>query len=108
MHLCALYGSRNKQRLFPHTMLTKNFSQPRDSVFTAGYELMVQAVSRSPFSVEAWARSQICGSQSGSGKDFAVSTVGFRLSVLFHQCAILTFFLKSLSIGQKNAYFLKT
>ena len=68
---------------------------------------MAQAVSRSPLSVEARARSQICGSQSGSGKDFAVSTVGFRVSVSFHQCATLTFFLKSLSTGQKSTYSFK-
>jgi len=68
---------------------------------------MAHAVSRSPLSVEARVRSQICGSQSGSGKGFAVSTVGFRLSVSFHQCVILTFFLKSLSIGQKSTYPLK-
>jgi hypothetical protein len=65
---------------------------------------MAQAVSRSLLSVEAWVRSQICGSQSGSGKGFVVSTVGFRLSVSFHQCAMLTFFLKSMSTGQKITY----
>jgi hypothetical protein len=68
---------------------------------------MAQAVSRSPLSVEARVRSQICGSQTGSGTGFAVRTVGFRLSVSFHQCTILTFFLKSLSIGHKNTYSLK-
>jgi hypothetical protein len=68
---------------------------------------MAQAVSRSPLSVEARVRSQISGSKSGSGTGFAVSTVGFRLSVLFHQCAMLIFFLKSLSIGQKSTYSLK-
>lgn len=42
VHLCALYGSRNKQRLFPQAMLTEHCLQPRDSVFTAGYELKVE------------------------------------------------------------------
>lgn len=68
---------------------------------------MAQALSHSPLSVKARVRFQICGSQSGSGKGFAVSTVGFRLSVSFHKCAMLTFFLKSLSTGQKSTYSIK-
>jgi hypothetical protein len=35
--LCVLYGSQNKQRLFPYTTLT----QPKRSVFTARYGLSI-------------------------------------------------------------------
>jgi len=39
MYLWVLYGSQNKQRLFPYTALTDWFLQLRRSVFTARYVL---------------------------------------------------------------------
>jgi hypothetical protein len=39
--LCVLYGSENKQRLFPYTTLTDWFVEPIRIVFTARYVLMV-------------------------------------------------------------------
>jgi len=35
----VLYGSQNKQRLFPYTALNVSFLKPRRSVFTARYGL---------------------------------------------------------------------
>ena len=36
MYLCVLYGSQNKQRLFPHTALTDSFFiTERESVYCA-------------------------------------------------------------------------
>jgi hypothetical protein len=63
---------------------------------------MAQAFNRSPLSVEARVRFLVCGSDSGCGTGFALSTLGFRLLVSFHQCAILILFLKSLNIGQQS------
>jgi hypothetical protein len=37
----VLYGSQNKQRLFPYTALTYWFLQPRSSVFTARYDVNI-------------------------------------------------------------------
>ena len=37
--VCVLYGSDNKQRLFPYTALTDSFLQPQWNVFTARYGL---------------------------------------------------------------------
>jgi len=39
MHLFVLRGSQNKQRLFLYIALTGWFLWPRQSVFTARYEL---------------------------------------------------------------------
>ena len=41
MHLCVLYGSQNKQRLFSSTTLAHWLLEPRRSVFTARYELII-------------------------------------------------------------------
>jgi hypothetical protein len=35
---CVLYGSENKQGLFPYTALTDQFLQQRRTVFTARYD----------------------------------------------------------------------
>ena len=39
LYLCVLFGSENKQRLFPYTTLTDWFVYPRRRVFNARYEL---------------------------------------------------------------------
>ena len=39
LHLCVLYGSRNKQQRLPYTALTDWFLQPKWRVFTARYAL---------------------------------------------------------------------
>jgi hypothetical protein len=39
VHLCVLYVSHNKHRLLADTALPNWFSQPRQGVFTARYEL---------------------------------------------------------------------
>jgi hypothetical protein len=41
VYLCVLCGSENKQRLFHCTALTDWFLEPRRSVFTARYELIL-------------------------------------------------------------------
>ena len=41
VHLCVLYRSQNKQRLFPYTTLTDWFLELRRSVFTARYGLSI-------------------------------------------------------------------
>ena len=41
MNLCILYGSENKQRLFPYTSLTGWVLKPRCSVFTVRYGLHI-------------------------------------------------------------------
>jgi hypothetical protein len=43
MHVCVLPGSQNKQRLFLYRALTDwLFIQPRQRVFTARYDLVLQ------------------------------------------------------------------
>jgi hypothetical protein len=39
VYLCVLYGSQNKQRLFPSTALTDWFVYPRRIMFSARYDL---------------------------------------------------------------------
>ena len=39
LHSCVLRGSQNKQRLFLYTTLTYRFLKPKQTVFTARYEL---------------------------------------------------------------------
>jgi hypothetical protein len=39
MHLCVLCGSQNKQRLFLYTALGNRFLKPKQTVFTARYEM---------------------------------------------------------------------
>lgn len=39
LYLCILYGSQNKQRLYPCATLTNSFLQPTRNVFTARCEL---------------------------------------------------------------------
>jgi hypothetical protein len=44
VHVCVLYGSENKQRLFLCTVLTDWFLQPTRCVFTARYGLNIYKI----------------------------------------------------------------
>jgi hypothetical protein len=54
---------------------------------------MAQAVSRRPFTEEAWVRCRVSpcgiyGGQSDTGTGFSPEYFGFSLSILFHRCSI--------------------
>jgi hypothetical protein len=67
-HLCISVGSYRKQRLFPYTALTGWFLQPRRSVFTARYGLLLKLVSE--FAAVTWLKRPVSGlSSQNAGTD---------------------------------------